>query len=144
PLPAVIALPLVPAGGPAVAVRIPVERAAMGAHAPIASIAAVPATGTAVNSLSPRGANAALSFSTILRGVWILGAASLLAALATGLWRLRRLRRQALPLPEIQRLANALAREAGLRRRVEVLEHECVPSPLTCGAWRPAILLPAD
>jgi beta-lactamase regulating signal transducer with metallopeptidase domain len=140
---AVIALPLVTVGGPAVAIRIPVERAAMGAPSPIASIAAVPAAGTAINSLSPR-ANGTLSFSTILRSVWILGAASLLAALATGLWRLRRLRRQALPLPEIQRLANALAREAGLRRRVAVLEHERVPSPLTCGASRPAILLPAD
>jgi beta-lactamase regulating signal transducer with metallopeptidase domain len=141
---AIIALPLVTVGGPAVAIRIPVERAAIDAHSPIASIAAVPATGTAVNSLSPRNANAALSVSTIFRGVWILSAASLLAALATGLWRLHRLRRQALPLPEIQRLANALAREAGLRRRVEVLEHARVPSPLTCGAWRPAILLPAD
>ena len=141
---AVIALPLVTVGGPAIAIRIPVEAAAMGAHSPIATVAAVPAAGTAVNSLSPRGANGALAFSTILRSVWILGAASWLAALATGLWRLRRLRRQALPLPEIQRLANALAREAGLRRRVEVLEHECVPSPLTCRAWRPAILLPAD
>ena len=138
---AVIALPLAAVGGPAVAIRIPVERAAIAAGSPIASVAPAPAD---AHPLSARGTNGALSVSTILRAVWILGAASLLAALATGLWRLRRLRRQALPLPEIQGLANTLAREAGIRRHVDVLEHERVPTPLTCGVWRPAILLPAD
>jgi beta-lactamase regulating signal transducer with metallopeptidase domain len=141
---AVIALPLAAVGGPAVAIRIPVERAAIAAGSPTAPIAPAPAAPGDAHPLIARGTNGALSVSTILRAVWILGAASLLAALATGLWRLRRLRRQALPLPEIQRLANTLAREAGIRRHVDVLEHERVSTPLTCGVWRPAILLPAD
>jgi bla regulator protein blaR1 len=140
---AVTALPLATVGGPAVAIRIPVEGAAIDAGSPIAPVLAAPAAPDIANSLNTRGTNGALSVSTILRGVWILGTASLLAVLTTGLWRLGRLRRQALPLPEIQCLADALKREAGLRRPVEVLEHERVPSPLTCGVWRPAILLPA-
>ncbi len=36
----------------------------------------------------------------------------------------------------------ALAEECGLRRRVEVLRHEQVSSPITFGVWRPVILMP--
>jgi TonB family protein len=37
-----------------------------------------------------------------------------------------------------------LASECGIRRNVEVLLHEGIPGPLTCGIWRPAILLPDE
>jgi beta-lactamase regulating signal transducer with metallopeptidase domain len=38
----------------------------------------------------------------------------------------------------------SLASECGVRRKVEVLLHEGIPGPLTCGLWRPAILLPDE
>jgi hypothetical protein len=37
-----------------------------------------------------------------------------------------------------------LASECGVRRKVEVLLHEGIPGPITCGIWRPAILLPDE
>ncbi|MGH9833459.1 MAG: M56 family metallopeptidase [Blastocatellia bacterium] len=37
-----------------------------------------------------------------------------------------------------------LASECGIRRNVEVLLHDGISGPQTCGAWRPAILLPYE
>jgi TonB family protein len=61
-----------------------------------------------------------------------------------GLWQVRRLRRSALPWRQGQALVERLAQEAGIGRRVEVLLHGGLPGPMTCGAVRPAIVLPAD
>src|SRR4029077_512611 len=41
-------------------------------------------------------------------------------------------------------LVRTLAAEAGIRRRVEVLSHEEIVAPITCGLLRPAIVLPSD
>jgi hypothetical protein len=38
----------------------------------------------------------------------------------------------------------SLAGEFGIRRKVEVLLHEDISGPITCGLWRPAILLPDE
>ena len=43
-----------------------------------------------------------------------------------------------------QSLADLLARDAGIRRRVEVLQHEDLPGPMTCGVLHPAIVLPRE
>jgi len=45
---------------------------------------------------------------------------------------------------ESRDLMQWLAGECGVRRKVEVLLHDGVPGPLTCGIWRPAILLPDE
>jgi len=61
-----------------------------------------------------------------------------------GLWQVRALSRTALPWRQGQSVVDKLAIDAGIHRRVEVLLHEALPGPITCGAVHPAILLPQD
>ena len=84
------------------------------------------------------------SWMTIIRTVWLAGALLLLARLAVDLRRLYRTRREGLLWMESRELTQWLAGECGVRRKVEVLLHDGVPGPLTCGIWRPAILLPDE
>jgi beta-lactamase regulating signal transducer with metallopeptidase domain len=95
-------------------------------------------------STRENGASVLPSWPAALRAVWIGGAVLALAALALSLVRVRRIRRHGLPCPELQTLTDTLAAEARVRRPIELLEHELVPAPLTCGIWRPAIVLPRD
>jgi beta-lactamase regulating signal transducer with metallopeptidase domain len=141
---AVIALPLLVVAGPAIAISVPVERPAPTTNvAPPADAAAAAArSGAAAAPVSP-ALWPTLSAPVILRFGWFAASVTLLGALAAGLWRLGRLRRRALPLPELTPLVNALARDVGIRRHVEVLEHEQLAAPVMCGIRRPAILLPA-
>ena len=41
-------------------------------------------------------------------------------------------------------LARTIATQAGIRRPVDILLHEDIAAPLTCGFARPAIVLPSD
>lgn len=84
------------------------------------------------------------SWMTIIRTVWLAGALLLLAQLAIDLRRLYRIRREGLPWMESRELVQWLAGECDVRRKVEVLLHEDIPGPLTCGIWRPVILLPDE
>jgi TonB family protein len=95
---------------------------AIPATAPVRSTAAVPATA---------------STTTLLLAAWITGAALFLLPVAAGLWQVRSLRRSALPWTRGQSLA-------AVDRRVEVLLHESLPGPITCGILRPAIILSHD
>lgn len=79
-----------------------------------------------------------------LTAIWMTGAAFLLAMLAMEDWRLRRLRRSSLPAPAITAGEGADAGWPVPPSRVELLLHERVPAPLTCGTLRPAIVLPGD
>jgi TonB family protein len=60
------------------------------------------------------------------------------------LWQVRCLRRSAMPWRHGQSVAEGLADEAGVRRRVEVLLHPGVPGPMTCGTLHPVIVLSQD
>ena len=80
----------------------------------------------------------------ILVGIWATGAALFLASLGFGLWRLRGLRRAGLPWIEANASLRVLAAEAGIRRPIEVLVHDRILAPVTCGWLKPAILLPAE
>ncbi len=75
---------------------------------------------------------------------WIAGVAIFLLPLVIGLWQIRLFRRSGLPWPHGQSLAGEIARDAGIHRRVEVLLHEGVPGPMTCGIVHPTIVLPQD
>lgn len=81
---------------------------------------------------------------TVVRWSWIGGAVMLLASLFLALARVSRLRRTSVPRPELRPLAQSLAIDAGIRRPIEVLEHESAPAPMTCGVSHPAIVLPID
>ena len=89
-------------------------------------------------------ASAGIGWAGLLGLVWAVGALGFVAALIVSWVRVRRIRRHGVPLPALRELAGALAGEAGIRRTVEVLEHEAIATPFTCGLWRPAIVLPSD
>ena len=85
-----------------------------------------------------------LSRSTLLPTVWLTGVICCLVPVALGLWQIRRVRRHGLPWPDAQTMTNELARRAGLRRPIEVMVHEAIVGPMTCGVVRPAIVFPPD
>lgn len=80
--------------------------------------------------------------STILLFGWFIGAALFMIPIVSGLLQVRSLRRFGLPWRHGQAVADGLATVG--RRRVEVLLHESVPGPMTCGVLRPLIVLPTD
>ncbi|MEX2263463.1 MAG: M56 family metallopeptidase [Bryobacteraceae bacterium] len=144
-----LALPLIVISAPELAIGIPVPRASSSAVSDIGAI-----TSSAVvssqwgNSTAdqPQEARswAMPSWKTVLRLVWMAGAMLLLLFLAVDIRRLRRLRRSGIPAPELRARMHELAAECGIHRPVELLLHEDIPAPLTCGISRPAILLPDD
>jgi beta-lactamase regulating signal transducer with metallopeptidase domain len=146
-LAAVLALPLIILAAPEVLIGVPASQASestdLGPAAPSVAL-----TATTITSLPSRATESATwslpSWMTIARTVWLAGAFLLLAQLAVDLRRLYRTRREGLIWMESRELMQWLASECGVRRNVEVLLHEGIPGPLTCGIWRPAILLPDD
>lgn len=90
---------------------------------------------TSATSLSPR---------VIALSVWGLGTVLFLASLGIGFWKLSSIRRSALPWREVEGMLRNLAGSANIHRRIDVLLHDELRVPVTCGLVRPAILLPAD
>ena len=85
-----------------------------------------------------------ISLVNLLLTAWIAGVAIFLLPLVIGLWQIRSFRRSGLPWLRGQSLAEKIALDAGVHRRVEVLLHEGVPGPMTCGIVHPTIMLPRD
>lgn len=142
---ALLALPIVAAAAPAVAIELPAAPAGDSpAPAAARTEAAPPATAGAERRTPESPSSWAPSWPTVVRAAWIAGAAFLLLSLALDLWRLGRLRRDGLPSLELRDMTRSLAAECGVRRPVEVLLHERIAAPLTCGLLRPAIMLPSD
>jgi beta-lactamase regulating signal transducer with metallopeptidase domain len=146
-LAAVLALPLIVLAAPEVIIGVPASQASESTDLrPAApSVALTAPTGASLPNRATESAPWSLpSWLTIVRAVWLAGAFLLLAQLAVDLRRLYRTRRDGLPWLERRELMQSLASECGIRRNVEVLLHEGIPGPLTCGIWRPAILLPDE
>ena len=140
----VLVLPLFIGAVPAVTIRVP--RAVAERVATVVSNEASAALQSA-NTVALEGdANGSTlsSVATFVRAVWVLGAIVLLILLAIDLRRLRMLRRGALAWPAQKDLVRSLVVTSGVGRSVDVLLHEGVSAPLTCGLWRPVILLPID
>ena len=85
-----------------------------------------------------------LSLSVVLGGVWVAGVIAFLFPVMAGLWQVRSLRRSSLPWADGRIAAEMIAREAGIRRPVDVLLHQSLAGPMTCGVLRPAVVLPRD
>jgi bla regulator protein blaR1 len=145
-------LPVLTLAAPAVMIPIPATFAAISLPPAPARSTGAPAAPPAVRDEAgvPRGFRAAdgsltaPTWLTLVRWGWAAGAVAVFASLIVSIVRVRRIRRHCVPLAGIQQLARTLAAEGGIRRTVDVLEHESVPAPFTCGLWHPAIVLPCD
>src|SRR6266540_251785 len=145
---ALIALPLAAVTVPSMVIQVSVANADGPIAAPSATSLSerplAPATVSVQAQGTQRaGVNATLWPSAVRWG-WLMGVAALCLSLGVAFGRLRRVQRDGLPWPEVQGFVESLARQAGIRRHVDVLEHESIAAPLTCGLWRPVILLPSD
>jgi uncharacterized protein (TIGR03435 family) len=79
-----------------------------------------------------------------LTGLWSIGALLFVLPVIVGLWQVRSLRRTGTPWPDGLSIVQRLAGDAAVQRPLSVLLHDAVSGPMTCGAFRPAIVLPAD
>ena len=145
---ALIILPLMILAVPEVAIVVSLPQSVK----PIETSSAIPPSSALQPSTSNRSASQTAvsehwsgpSWITIIRLGWIAGAAILLLPLGIDLWRLSRIRRSGLPWLEMREIIQSMAAECGVRRSIEILLHEDVPAPFTCGVRRPAIMLPFD
>jgi beta-lactamase regulating signal transducer with metallopeptidase domain len=139
---ALIALPALLAGGPAMTIDVPVT--------PSPSLTSnVPVTPTAPEmpaqvSDARRRSFPAVSIGDALRAVWLAGTIVFLIPVGAVLWRLSMIRRTGLPTTWRRDELAQLARERGVMKQVEVVEHEAVPGPMTFGITSPVIVLPPD
>jgi ankyrin repeat protein len=76
--------------------------------------------------------------------VWGAGTLGMAGWLGFGLLRLRRIRREGVPFLRLGDRAQAVAVAGGVRTFVDIIQHERIAAPITCGVRRPAIILPAD
>src|SRR5262245_13721547 len=91
---------------------------------------------------SSRPSFAGAQLSTLLFGGWLVGLTLFGTRFIIGLLQVRFVRGCGLPWPHGQAIAERLAPRA--RCRVEVLLHESLPAPMTCGVLRPVVMLPDD
>src|SRR5262245_16284706 len=146
-LAAVLALPLIVWAVPEVIIGVPASQASEStdsrpAGQPVALT--VPTVASLPNRATESAPWSLPGWLTIFRTVWLAGAFLLLAQLAIDLRRLYRTRREGLLWMESRELMQWLASECGIRRKVEVLLHDGIQGPQTCGIWRPVILLPDE
>jgi beta-lactamase regulating signal transducer with metallopeptidase domain len=99
------------------------------------------------DSLSPSGEGGSLAIERFLPGVtvaWLAGVLLLLARMAGGWWRVRRLHHDALSTASSrwQSACRRLAYRLGLPAAAHVVESSLVDVPTVVGWLRPAILLP--
>ncbi len=143
-----LALPLIVLTPAAVTIELSSSQAADSVAAlratPASAARVPPASDGLARRTTESGQWSLPSWPTVVRAGWLAGVMLLFALMAFDVRRLRRLCRDGLPWPESRGFTRSLAAECGVRRPVEVLLHEEIGAPLTCGAWHPVILLPAD
>src|SRR5579863_8117035 len=102
-----------------------------------------PAINDVMLAISSSLAASIIVMVTVTSALGLIGAwmTLLLLPVFAGLWQVRGLCRSGLPWRRGQSVAEMVAVELGIHRRVEVLLHEAVPGPMTCGAANPAIVL---
>ncbi len=84
------------------------------------------------------------AWPSILRVVWAIGAALVLASFIGGLVRVARNRRCGLPWLTMRDAVRRLAHDAGLDRPVDIVLQEQCGAPYTCGLRHPTIVMPFD
>ena len=140
-----LVLPLAPALDPSVRVEvIPVVVEESIAEALAIEAIPVVAIAPSESAASPPVPRATPTGAEILVLLWLGGFLTCALPVAIGLVQVRRLRRRGLPWLDGQRVVSALAREADLRRSVDVALHEAIDAPATCGIRRHTVLFPID
>jgi beta-lactamase regulating signal transducer with metallopeptidase domain len=140
-----LALPAAPLVLPEVAIPVPaVAQKAVWTEAPIPAPLRTLASPIVATANAPDREPSSLQVTTVIAMAWGAGAAVVLLSLGVGLWRLHQLRRQGVPWIEARQTVDQLAAQAGIARGVDVLLHERVAAPVTCGLLRPAIVIPFE
>lgn len=117
----------------------------------------IAAPGTASQAIDPVGVSPTYFFTSMVDlsdhatpwlhwvvAVWAVGVAVMALRMGLGLAWVQRLRRNAQPLLDAERLAGfaRLARQVGVASRIDWLVADLPGGPLAAGAWRPFILVP--
>jgi beta-lactamase regulating signal transducer with metallopeptidase domain len=140
---ALIALPIWLAAAPAMTIDVPVTPTANAATmVRMDPAVAQPSVDTASAPLQRQWS--VISPGDALRALWLLGAVAFLIPVAAVGLKLSMIRRTGLPTAWRRGEIAELARQRGVNRTVDVIEHEAVPGPMTFGVFRPVIVLPPD
>jgi bla regulator protein BlaR1 len=144
-----LALPFGGSFGPFIQVELPVlQRMVSPAMAGTsrADVATIPAAnGTIAPSQTvTTGESMSIPALTLIAAGWIAGTVLFLLPMTVGLWQLRRIRRSGLPWLQGESILRELAEKIRIKSRVDLLLHDAVPGPMTCGILRPAIVFPPD
>lgn len=142
-----LALPLAAAIAPAINVPLPISTT--GLPAPVVDVFSespriVTDVDAGAGDVAVTKASSPISWSSIALTAWLCGVALFLLPVGIGLRQMRSLRRDGLPWLAGQRVVDDLAATMGIRHRVDVLLHESISGPMTCGVVRSVILLPSD
>jgi uncharacterized protein (TIGR03435 family) len=147
---ALVAIPIAATLLPVVQITIPGTAKISATPAP-AMMPPVRSTGGTVPSesattLVARGAKSAgpVTVAHLVTAIWLAGVAIFIAPVMIGFWQMRRLRESARTWTDGQVLAQTLVSTSESRRPIEVLLHDALTGPLTCGALKPSIILPAS
>ncbi len=143
-----LALPLVSVAAPPREVNVLVPQA--GSTVRVAALAplrpAVPDSRSVENGGMRAGTvtRTLPSVSGLLLAVWVMGVALVLLPMIAGLMRVRRVRQNGLPWQEGQAVVAEIATARAVRIRTQLLLDAMVVGPMTCGVFRPVIVLPQD
>jgi bla regulator protein BlaR1 len=147
---ALVAIPIAATLLPVIQITIPGTAKFSATPAP-AMMPLVRSTGGTVPSESAtasvaRGAKAAspVTVAYLVTAIWFAGVAIFLVPVMIGFWQMRRLRESARTWTDGEVLAQTLIPTSACRRPIEVLLHDAVTGPLTCGVLKPSIILPVS
>jgi uncharacterized protein (TIGR03435 family) len=143
----VLVLPVASIVAPPIRIAVPMveqDRTVLPPHAAIDRVPPIEPEDAAVRVTPAIPQSPRLSPVALLLAAWIAGAALSLLPMVMGLRQVRSLRRSALPWIAGRSIAEGLALDAGIYRRIEVLLHEAAPGPMTCGFAHPSIVLSPD
>ncbi len=126
---------------------IPVTRAAVAETSPASrgTVADSPNAGMRAEQTSVAPV-AHISIGTALFALWAIGAVGSLGIVLLSLGRIARLERSTAPIYDrrITRIAEGVAQHMGIARQVRFVESQSSRMPMTWGAFKPTVLLPAS
>ncbi len=136
----------VPPGPPAAVQQVQPAPAVAAAEAPAALPPGAPRSASRAERAAPRSAPRATRWPLLVALFWLAGALPMGVAIVASIGHARRLARRARPLPpgRTARMVRHLSARLGLPRPVTVLEGPRGGMPITWGAFRPVVLLPAE